>query len=423
MQVRWSCFVPRSAISIGYLNNTHQNNVSYVQVSYSSASAGVEIDATDGGVDLGNNHNWAFTVIAPTGTITWTGTTDTDWNTATNWDLGRTPFTGDDVVIPNTGNKPIINNQITINSLNISEGNAALDLNNYNLTVSTYITLVGTLTARGNEQITLGGNWNNTSGWFNAANSTVTFNAATGWQSVISGGTDMGKQFNHFRFTGTGSTLTLSGYDLYVSSKMTLATGANIFDNSVSSRNITVGDDFTMAAVRFHMGRATWTFFGGYTNMVGDSLVHNNSTAVFKGINKKFNNTNPMGSFYTVQFEGNTDASEGQKYINGNVIVIGTVTAGIMSLQSGGPGSLAVKSSGVLKGFDSSSVISVTGVFGISELSGRLTDIKLDFRRTTGIIAPALYESSTVTFFNDSTYEDVTTTLSWKPALIRLRAW
>ena len=72
-------------------------------------------------------------------------------------------------------------------------GSAALDLNNFNLTVSSYVTIVGTLTARGGEQINVGGNWDNTNGWFNAAQSTVTFNGTSGIQQLISGGTKIGR--------------------------------------------------------------------------------------------------------------------------------------------------------------------------------------------------------------------------------------
>jgi hypothetical protein len=160
-----------------YLNNTSTHAVSFAQVQRSSASASFSAIQAYNSVDLTNNVNWNF---SPAGqTMTWTGTNGTAWNDALNWNPTRVPVSADNIVIPNTSNKPLLNSAITINSMNISQGNGALDLNNYNLTVSTYITLVGTLTARGNEQIAVGGNWTNTGGWFNAANSTVTFNAAS----------------------------------------------------------------------------------------------------------------------------------------------------------------------------------------------------------------------------------------------------
>ncbi|MDP2334870.1 MAG: T9SS type A sorting domain-containing protein, partial [Bacteroidota bacterium] len=39
----------------------------------------------------------------------WTGGTSTDWNTASNWSPATVPLSTDDVVIPSTANKPVIN--------------------------------------------------------------------------------------------------------------------------------------------------------------------------------------------------------------------------------------------------------------------------------------------------------------------------
>src|SRR5439155_5167510 len=111
-----------------------------------------------------------------------------NWATPGNWDIGNVPAAVDDILIPNTSNKPLLDQARTINSLNISQGGAVLDLNNFNLTVSTYVTLVGTLTARGAEQITVGGNWNATGGWYNTAQSTVVFNTSTSSSQTITNG-------------------------------------------------------------------------------------------------------------------------------------------------------------------------------------------------------------------------------------------
>src|SRR5205823_14857778 len=121
--------------------------------------------------------NLGSTVTQNSNTVTWTGATSTDFGTASNWNPSFVPRTTDDVVIPNVGNLPAtLDTNRTINSLNISQGGAALDMNNFNLTVSTYVTLVGTLTARGTEQISVGGDWTASGGLFNVAQSTITFN-------------------------------------------------------------------------------------------------------------------------------------------------------------------------------------------------------------------------------------------------------
>jgi hypothetical protein len=59
-----------------------------------------------------NSNAATLTVIAststPTGTLTWTGAISTDWNLACNWSPASVPTAGNDVVIPNTTNKPTI---------------------------------------------------------------------------------------------------------------------------------------------------------------------------------------------------------------------------------------------------------------------------------------------------------------------------
>ncbi len=47
-------------------------------------------------------------VSTPTGTLTWTGAISTDWNLACNWSPASIPSAGNDVVIPNTTNDPVI---------------------------------------------------------------------------------------------------------------------------------------------------------------------------------------------------------------------------------------------------------------------------------------------------------------------------
>jgi hypothetical protein len=380
-----------------YLNNTHQNNVSYAQVSFSSASAGMEIDATDGGVDLGDNHNWAFTVIAPTGTITWTGTTDTDWNTATNWDLGRTPFTGDDVVIPNTGNKPIINNQITINSLNISEGDAALDLNNYNLTVSTYITLVGTLTARGNEQIVLGGNWDNTSGWFNAANSTVTFwNGDYNWQYVKSGGTETGKQFAYLR-TGVPDwqQLAFLDDDLYVRHDFRVGDWSTI-NNSISSVNVTIDGNLVANLGEWNLGSGTWTING---NVSGDMVTvgSEGSTLVLNGTGKTFIDSGGANYFNIVVNGSRTMGDFTSIAYTGALEVAGTLSIDTNANLSGLAGSEArVLGTGAIAG---NGEFRLMNEAGLSQLDGPISvrTLKLDGEHIADLV-PGTYHSSRVYF-------------------------
>ncbi len=60
-------------------------------------------------------------------TVTWDGSTDSSWNTASNWDTNTVPVALDDVVIISSGTAPILDiPSTTINSLSITSG--SLDL-------------------------------------------------------------------------------------------------------------------------------------------------------------------------------------------------------------------------------------------------------------------------------------------------------
>lgn len=58
----------------------------------------------------------------------WRGTTDTDWDTATNWSLGTVPTGTTKVLIDNVANDPVASGNITVNELTINV-DAALTVN------------------------------------------------------------------------------------------------------------------------------------------------------------------------------------------------------------------------------------------------------------------------------------------------------
>ena len=73
---------------------------------------------------------------------TWTGSTSTDWNTASNWNLGITPSSSTNVIIPQVSNLPIINTGTNVSVASINIMNAAtLTLNGGTLTTSNGITV------------------------------------------------------------------------------------------------------------------------------------------------------------------------------------------------------------------------------------------------------------------------------------------
>lgn len=84
----------------------------------------------------------AVSTITAFSTKTWTGTTDTDWNTATNWSPTGVPNSVDNVIIPVLSNQPVVSGAVTVNQATLASG-ASLIANstftgtiNYNVNVT-----------------------------------------------------------------------------------------------------------------------------------------------------------------------------------------------------------------------------------------------------------------------------------------------
>ncbi|MGL1888963.1 MAG: DUF1565 domain-containing protein [Reichenbachiella sp.] len=67
--------------------------------------------------------------------ITWTGTTNNDWLTTSNWDGGIVPGNTDYVFISSSENKPVITSDVVINSLNIADNMDLTVTSDYSLTI------------------------------------------------------------------------------------------------------------------------------------------------------------------------------------------------------------------------------------------------------------------------------------------------
>jgi hypothetical protein len=108
---------------------------------------------------------------------TWKGTTDTNWNTSSNWCGGVLPTSSTNVIIPNVTNKPTINAAAVCNNITIGSGSS--------------------LIISGTNSFTISGNFTN-NGIFTANNSTVTFNGSTS-QSIP------GTTFYNLTVSGAGT--------------------------------------------------------------------------------------------------------------------------------------------------------------------------------------------------------------------------
>lgn len=79
--------------------------------------------------------------------FTWSGSTSTDWNTASNWTPAQVPSSGANILIPSgTGNAPVLQGSVSLFSLNVQSGNS-LTLGSHTLTLTGSLTNNGTINA------------------------------------------------------------------------------------------------------------------------------------------------------------------------------------------------------------------------------------------------------------------------------------
>lgn len=61
--------------------------------------------------NYGYNCSFDNLVISEGSSIIWTGNTDSDWNTGSNWSSGTVPLVSDNVIIPDVTNNPVVNGE------------------------------------------------------------------------------------------------------------------------------------------------------------------------------------------------------------------------------------------------------------------------------------------------------------------------
>ncbi|MFH1378658.1 MAG: hypothetical protein ABII23_00130, partial [bacterium] len=264
--------------------------VKSVDVRDSNANGGESIYATDGSTNTANNANWYFDGTGLT--LTWTGNTDSTFETASNWSPVLAPAETSDIIIPDTTNKPELGGHTTIKSLNISEADAELILNDYDLTVSSDVTLSGTLTVTPGgpgETIVVGGDWDSSGGFFDAQVSTVKFDG-TGEYTILSDG----NTFYDANFMQAGSTWTLSD-QFYTTNNLTITSGeldtnnSNSYAMSIGSSVVMTGGSFEARGSTITVG-ASWDASAGAFNMGTSSVSLTGSGNVKNTTNNRFYN-------------------------------------------------------------------------------------------------------------------------------------
>lgn len=281
-------------------------------------------------------------------TITWKGSSSTNWNVGANWSSNSVPTSNDAVVIPKVTKLPVISTGavFTIKSLNL-QTNAKLTNNgsltvNGNVTVTSNLTNAGTLIINGNinstgtvantGSVTVTGNvTSNGSGSFTNA---LTVNIAgnlTGTGSYThsvlnSSYTKIGGQLNITTFTNlnTRGTVEFSGSSQIIPAKtyysLTLSgTGTSLAGNVTVSNifNIFSGTDLTISS-------------GITLTLVGSSVVINGSIT---GNGTLVLDRTGTGANNNLNLSGAGEALTAIT-IADEVIVLGTVTLGKITINS-----------------------------------------------------------------------------------------
>ena len=221
---------------------------------YSGEFAGENFDN-----DPANLINW----VSPP-YITWTGNIDNDWYKTGNWEVSagpdRIPLISDNVIIPQTTNQPIIDQDGAVAKTLEVQTNATLTLNSAAATDTTLIvaedlTFAGRVVmTSGNDTLCVGGNWTNT-GMFTAGNGTVIMNSSSGIKTI--------DNFND------------NFYNLYINSA-----------NDIQlSRNTEVDNNFEIKSGTFDLASAAriFTVKGNFVNKA--SFVSQNGKLVLAGNN------------------------------------------------------------------------------------------------------------------------------------------
>jgi hypothetical protein len=204
-------------------------------------------------------------------TATWTGSSSTDWSTASNWSPASIPGASSAVVIGSATNQPLLASNTTIASLTLTSS-SVLDLGTYTLTVSGATI---TTSAQINNGHIIGASFTTTSSTFGAKTTFIgstiqvrnsTFNA----KSILTqnGSTqtlNYGNTFNSpVELTNTATQAFIFGY-----------TSADIFNDSLLA---TVKGTYELVLAH----SSTGNMFNGYCNFIKDASANNRGVVIGK---------------------------------------------------------------------------------------------------------------------------------------------
>jgi len=230
--------------------------------------------------------------------VKWTGSSSSDWNTASNWTPATVPTSTDIAQIGSIAftNNPTISNAASVKSLSFGSTQAAT------LTITTG----GSLTTSGN----ITGTWSaNATHTINAGNQNITVNG----DMILSDGT-----------TGHAINLSAANSTITVNGSVTETGGANI--NFTGNTSLSIKNDFNYTSGVFSAGTGTVTYNGTGAQIVAP-LTYYNLT-----INKA---SGTASANATTSVGGNLTITSGGIDLNANTTVSGNISVAAAGLLYG----------------------------------------------------------------------------------------
>ncbi|AXE20571.1 hypothetical protein DR864_23950 [Runella rosea] len=258
-------------------------------------------------------------VNTPTGTLTWTGTFGTDWSQACNWSPASVPAVGNDVVIPNTTNDPIIgaSTNAVAKSVEVQAGalltiaaNGSITVNG-SKTVSSIVAAFHNIgTTENNGIISIG---TTTSSGTNGLLNKGTFNNNAAAELRIDNATSAGLNNNAGTFNNVAKIIV--GFNT--------STGSNGVSNSSTFNNQSTGE--------IRIDRTTNSGFAnsaGTTNNYGKIIIGANAALTNNGfLNDATFNNNLGGEITLDRSSGSGLFVRSGTFTNAGKITLGSIAA------------------------------------------------------------------------------------------------
>ncbi|MEI6678011.1 MAG: cadherin-like domain-containing protein, partial [Mariniphaga sp.] len=379
---------------------------------FSSTSATLTLGGTTqtaGGATYGGTGSGAGNILSTyfataTGTLTvgtgcstgtWTGTTSTDWHTASNWCNGTLPTSATNVTIPSGGNQPSITGTAACNNIIVNSGATLTVSSTGTLSVFGAITKTGTITLSTGSNVNYAGasqtviamsyaNLQLTGSGTKTLTTSTTFggdltlggtaSATTVEATTIGGNLTVGTGTT-FATGGTNSTNTLTANGTTsVTGTLTLAnTGNKTFSNNVTINSGGVWNETGNSAINFS---------GNLTNNA-TTFTSNSGTHTFSGTSKTIS--------------GSTTTSIPSLAITGTATNSGTLTVGTALT---GAGTLTNSATGTLN---------IGGTSTITALTSTAVGNTVNYTGGTQTVKPTTYDNLTLSGTNTKTITGLST--------------